>query len=945
MSKSILIKICFITFIFNPSIQISQTTVNGQFLDKVNEALPGAIIKIFTEDSTFVIGGVSDMEGKFSIALKANTKYILTASLISYKPYKKLIELKNESLDLGAIRLRESSQNLQEVEVKTTQTRGEQKGDTTAFNAAAYKTNPDASAEELIKKMPGVTTDSEGLKVNGEAVQKVLVDGKPFFGDDPNTTLKNLPADLIDKVEVFDRMSDQSQFTGFNDGNQQKTINLVTKKNKNKGQFGKIYAGAGADEAGEGRYNAGAVINNFKDKQRFSLLLMSNNINQQNFSISDITGAMGSSSQNNFGSGRNRGNTGLMTTPQNGNTTTQSAGMNYSDEWGKKINVSGSYFFNHTLNNNKSSIVRNYFTDNKLIYDQENDDKKTNQNHRFNFRFEYAIDSSNKLTITPALSFQDNKSYSTLVGSNKVLNNIFLSETNTKSNNNNLGYDFSNTILYQHKFKKEGRTISLNVNTQLNERDNNGSYIALSTFNDSIANNLDQNFNTYSYTKKINANLAYTEGLGKHSQVQLNYNPSYTVGKSDKSTRDLNLSSGIYDDFNSLLSNKYTNVYETQRAGLSYKYRKDKVNFSIGADAQQSTLQGNQSFPTTFSLNLPFRNILPNAQFNYKINKSKNLRINYRSSTDIPSISQLQNVVDISNPLQVKTGNTSLKQTFENNLGIRYGGFNTQSSRNAMIFMNAGSIENYISNATYILNTDSVVDGFLLRQGSQLTKPVNLKGYYSARTFFVFGLPIKKIKSNLNFNGGVNFNRIPSIINNLSNFSNNYATNGGLFLGSNVSENLDFSIGYTGNYTIVKNTVNTQSDNNFFSHSANFKLNWIFLKGIVFSTDLNHSLYKGLSQSFNQEFLLWNASLGYKFLKNKSLEAKISVFDILNKNRSINRLVTGAYTEDSYTNVLRRYGLFSLTYTFRKLNAGSKIPKQEENQEGFRPPAMPHRQN
>lgn len=945
MSKSILIKICFITFILNPSIQISQTTLNGQFLDKSNEALPGAIIKIFTEDSTFVIGGVSDMEGKFSIALKANTKYILTASLISYKPYKKLIELKNESLDLGAIRLRESSQNLQEVEVKTTQTRGEQKGDTTAFNAAAYKTNPDASAEELIKKMPGVTTDNEGLKVNGEAVQKVLVDGKPFFGDDPNTTLKNLPADLIDKVEVFDRMSDQSQFTGFNDGNQQKTINLVTKKNKNKGQFGKIYAGAGADEAGEGRYNAGAVINNFKDKQRFSLLLMSNNINQQNFSISDITGAMGSSSQNNFGSGRNRGNTGLMTTPQNGNTTTQSAGMNYSDEWGKKINVSGSYFFNHTLNNNKSSIVRNYFTDNKLIYDQENDDKKTNQNHRFNFRFEYAIDSSNKLTITPALSFQDNKSYSTLVGSNKVLDNIFLSETNTKSNNNNLGYDFSNTILYQHKFKKEGRTISLNVNTQLNERDNNGSYIALSTFNDSIANNLDQNFNTYSYTKKINANLAYTEGLGKHSQVQLNYNPSYTVGKSDKSTRDLNLSSGIYDDFNSLLSNKYTNVYETQRAGLSYKYRKDKVNFSIGADAQQSTLQGNQSFPTTFSLNLPFRNILPNAQFNYKINKSKNLRINYRSSTDIPSISQLQNVVDISNPLQVKTGNTSLKQTFENNLGIRYGGFNTQSSRNAMIFMNAGSIENYISNATYILNTDSVVDGFLLRQGSQLTKPVNLKGYYSARTFFVFGLPIKKIKSNLNFNGGVNFNRIPSIINNLSNFSNNYATNGGLFLGSNVSENLDFSIGYTGNYTIVKNTVNTQSDNNFFSHSANFKLNWIFLKGIVFSTDLNHSLYKGLSQSFNQEFLLWNASLGYKFLKNKSLEAKISVFDILNKNRSINRLVTGAYTEDSYTNVLRRYGLFSLTYTFRKLNAGSKIPKQEENQEGFRPTAMPHRQN
>lgn len=945
MTKSILIKFCFAAFILNPAFQFAQITLSGKFIDRSNEPLPGAVIKVLTEDSNFVTGSISDMDGKFEFSLKANTKYFLTATLISYKPFKKLIEVKNEALNLGVLRLRENGQNLQEVEVKTTQTRGEQKGDTTAFNAAAYKTNPDASAEDLIKKMPGVTTDNEGLKVNGEAVQKVLVDGKPFFGDDPNTTLKNLPADLIDKVEVFDRMSDQSQFTGFNDGDQQKTINLVTKKNKNKGQFGKIYAGGGVDEANQGRYNAGAVINNFKDKQRFSLLMMSNNINQQNFSIADITGAMGSNTQNTRGGGRNRSNTGLMTTPQNGNTTTQSAGMNYSDEWGKKINVSGSYFFNHTVNNNQSSIVRNYFTNNKLIYDQENDDKKTNQNHRLNFRFEYAIDSANKLTVTPALSFQDNRATSIIIGSNKILENIFLSETNTNSKNNNLGYDFSNAILYQHKFKKVGRTISLNVNTQLNERDNNGSYVSSSTFNDSIANNLNQNFKTYSYTKKINANLAYTEGFGKYSQVQLNYNPSYTEGKSDKSTRDINLNTGIYDDFNSLLSNKYTNVYETQRAGLSYKYRKDKINLSIGADAQQSTLQGNQSFPTTFSLNLPFRNILPNAQLNYKIDKSKNLRINYRSSTDIPSISQLQNVVDISNPLQVKTGNTSLKQTFENNIGIRFGGFNQQSSRNAMIFMNAGTIDNYISNATYILNNDTIVEGFVLRQGSQLTKPVNLKGYYSGRAFFVFGFPIKKIKSNLNFNGGINFNRTPSVINNLYNFSNNYATNGGLFLGSNISENLDFSIGYTGNYTIVKNTVNTQSDNNFFSHSANFKLNWIFLKGIVFSTDLNHSLYKGLSQSFNQEFLLWNASLGYKFLKNKSLEAKISVFDILNKNRSINRLVTGAYTEDSYTNVLRRYGLFSLTYTFRKINAGSKIPKQEENQEGFRPPMMPQKQN
>src|SRR6218665_2388096 len=677
----------------------AQVAVSGTITEKAGSPIPGSTAKVTTEDSVFVTGAVADPDGLFTLSLQPGQAYILRFVYLGYRDRFRNIQTADQPMELGKITLREASEMLAEVEVKTTQTRGEQKGDTTAFNAEAFKTNPDATAEDLVKKMPGVTSDNNGLKVNGESVQKVLIDGKPFFGDDPNAALKNLPADIIDKVEVFDKMSDQAQFTGFNDGDQQKTINIVTKKGKNTGQFGRIYGGYGTDD----RYNAGAVLNHFKDKQRVTLLLMSNNINQQNFSLSDITGAVGSSNQGRGGGNRGGGgNNNLMASSQNGITATQSAGLNYSDEWGKKINVSGSYFFNSSDNKNYSDIRRNYFTDNGLIYKQVNDDRSQNLNHRFNFRFEYNIDSANKLTIVPSLSFQDNTARSLLSGSNSIFDTINLSNTGTRSNIRNTGYDFSNNILYQHKFAKPGRTISLNVNMQLSERNNDGSYYSLNTYSDSTSSLLDQHFTTYGTTKKISPNLSFTEPVSKYSQLQLSYNPSYTEGQSDKSTNDYDSLETAYNDFNAPLSNKYTNIYRTQRAGLSYRYRKDKMNFSFGADGQSSTLTGNQTFPTAFRINQSFENILPNAMMNYRFSKTKNLRVYYRSSTNIPSVLQLQSVVDISNPLQVRSGNPDLKQTFENNLSFRFGGFNPQTSRNAMLFGNGSYSDNYLSNGPYI---------------------------------------------------------------------------------------------------------------------------------------------------------------------------------------------------------------------------------------------------
>lgn len=931
--------------------------MSGFLTDKTGNSIPGVIIKVTTTDSLYIGGASSDSIGNFSLSLKPNQKYILKFSYLGYSDRFKTIETLNEPLQVGKIFLKESAKNLSEVVVKTTQARGEQKGDTTSFNSESFKTHPDASAEDLIKKMPGVTSDNNGVKVNGESVQKVLLDGKPFFGDDPNAALKNIPADIIDRVEIFDKMSDQSAFSGFNDGNQQKTINLLTKRGKNVGYFGKVYGGYGTDETfdfkNDGRYNAGATVNSFNVKRRVSLLLLSNNINQQNFSSSDITGAMSNTGQ---GSGRGgqgggggsqgggQGGSGsLLTAPQNGNSATQSAGLNYSDAWGKKVTVSASYFFNYTDNKNHSDITRNYFTENGLVYKQTNDDQTINQNHRANVRFEYALDSLNKITITPSLNYQNNTAKSKLTASNTIFGNKFLSNTNTNSKINNIGYDFSNSILYQHKFAKRGRTVSLNITTQLTEKNNDGTYYSLNNYSDTSTSGLDQTFAAYSNTKKVSGNLSYTEPLNKNAQLQVSYNPSYSDGLSNKKTNDYDTVIHIYDNFNTALSNKYNNVYKTQRSGLSYKYQKEKLNFSIGADAQQAKLTGQQTFPIEVAINKSFETILPNAQMNYKFSKSKNLRINYRTSTNVPSITQLQNVIDVSNPLQIKSGNTDLKQTFENNVFARLGGFNTLTSRNAMVFLSGNYVDNYISNATYILKSDSILQGYATKAGSQLTKPINLNGYYTARAFFVYGFPVVKIKSNVNVNGGVTYNHTPSLINSALNISDNFAYNGGVFIGSNISKNIDFTLGYNGSYNTITNSVQKQSNNNYVTHATTFKINLLFLKGFVLNTDVVYTLYNGLSQSYNQEYYLWNAYLGYKFFKDKSLEAKVSVFDILNQNRSIGRTVTGNYTEDYNTTVLKRYFMFTLTYTFKKFKSGTQ-PKAEEDHNPMRNmPGMPQR--
>ena len=926
----------------------SQTySIRGRITDeKDTSALIGVtVIVIRSGDSTNRTGTATDADGKFEVGGIAPGQYTVRFEYLGYNTIDRNVEVADKDVVLRRIRLKSKATELKGITVTEKQVRAQQKGDTSQFNAGAFKTNPDASAEDLINKMPGVTSDNTGVKVNGETVQQVYVDGKPFFGTDPSLALKNLPAEIIDKIQVFDKLSDQSNFTGFDDGSAQKTLNIITKRGKNEGVFGKVYAGYGTDE----RYQAGGNLNIFKGDRRITILGMSNNINQQNFSSEDLLGVSAGS-----GSGRNRGGSrggggrwgggnqsdNFLIGQQGGITTTHSLGLNYSDNWGKKMKVSGSYFFNSTNNDNHTEIVRNYFTgvndtgNNETVYRENYTSMAENTNHRVNLKFEYTMDSFNSIVFTPGISFQQNQT-SSETNANTSIAELLQSITRIATSADNSGYNSSNNLLIQHKFKKQRRTISLNVNGGANTKTGDGTYTSVNTFLPDTVVTRDQTNTLDNSGYNVSPNISYTEPIGKKGQLMLNYNPSYTYSSINKRTYD---STVLNDTF----SNTYNNTYVTHKGGVSYRIGDRAVNFNIGTNVQYASLDGDQTYPKAILINRTFTNILPNAFFNRRYDDGRNLRIMYRTNTHAPSISQLQNVLDISNPLLLKTGNADLKQDYEHTFIVRYNMTKTKTARNLFVNLYANYIQDYIGNATIIANRADTFfvdknDTIAIRQGSQLTRPENMNGYTSARAFITYALPLQLIKSNLNLSGGFNYSRIPGRINGLDNVSDNYIPSAGIVLSSNISEKLDFTLAYYGSYNIVKNTYQAQTNNNYYNHTASLRFNWMFLKHFVFNTNITENYYTAFDNAGSQDFFLWNAYLGYKFLKNDALEARILVYDILNQNRSINRTVTETYVENSVTQVLKQYFMFQLTYTIRNFKGGMTMPVEEKSDD-MRPP-------
>lgn len=924
----------------------SAQSVSGVLEDAAsNSPLSNATVKFSGAESDLnPMLTVSNSKGYFIFNNVANGNYTLTVTSIGYSSYKKAVLVTGQNINLRKIDIAKTAETLSTVVINNTAP-VKQNGDTLDYAASQYKVNPDATSEDLIRKMSGITVDKAtgAVTAQGETVQKVTVDGRDFFGDDATATLRNLPAEVVDKIQVFDKLSDQAQLTGFDDGNTTKAINIVTKKDMRNGNFGRIYAGYGTD----GRYSGGGNVSFFNNARRISLIGLVNNVNQQNFSSQDLLGVTSSGNRGGGGmrggggGGNFRGNTsGFLVGPQSGIAKTDAFGVNYSDAWGKKVDVTGSYFYNTSNTTNNQTInQQNFITaDSSQYYDENTISDSKNYNSRANFRLTYRIDSSNTIIATSNLKFQNNNSINFINGVNYLdqEKQDSLSKTDNDLNANTKGNSLSNEFLIRHAFHKKGRSLSLGINqTYSNKNGQNfldayNSYFKTATIQQDTVKQLS---NQKSYSNQYRFSLEYTETIAPKTQMQINYSPSFQISKADQETSNFDNGSAKYSLLDTSLSNKFNNTYNTQNTGITFRHGDRNNMIAAGVSYQYSVLKSSQVFPQVSQIDNTYSNFLANAFSRFKLSSKSTLRIIYRGSVSPPSVTQLQNVINNSNQLFYTTGNPDLQQQYTNNLITRYSYTNTAKSQSFFANIFLQSINNYVTNATYTATKDSALtNSVILFKGSQLSKPVNMNGYINARSFFTFGMPIKFLKSNLNWNAGFSYVKQPGLINNSENISNSYNYNLGAVLSSNISEYIDFTLSYAANINTVKNTLQPTLNNNYFTQSIDISFNLLTKKGSFFQNDLSNESYKGLTNGFNQNYWLWNVGIGQKFLKNQKGELKLSVFDLLNQNKSITRTVTSSYVQDQINQVLQQYFMLTFTYKLKTFGKGKAVNNERGNE-------------
>jgi hypothetical protein len=556
------------------------------------------------------------------------------------------------------------------------------------------------------------------------------------------------------------------------------------------------------------------------------------------------------------------------------------------------------------------------------VYDESSDATVKNLNHRINLRMEWKIDTSNSVLFTPKLSVQQNNSLSALQG-NSMIGTTFLSKTTNSNNTHIHAFNFSDDLLFRHKFDKKGRTFSVTFSSGINASDGkNNLYASNDYFTDSVFTKiLDQQSLSAKKGTVLGANFIYTEPVGEKGVLIINYANTFQFNNSEKKTYNYLPADNHYSVLDTTLSNQFENEYTTHKGGLGYRINNKKIQFTANVNYQLSMLNSEQTYPYLFNLTKRFESILPSAMLRYNFNQKKNIRIIYRTQTDAPSITQLQNVLNNSNPIQLSIGNPTLKQSYDNTLLIRYSLTNTEKASAFFIMLSGTYSNNYIANSTYLANKDTVVNGVKLLNGTQLTTPVNVNGYTNVKGFISYGFPLTALKSIFNITAGSTFTKAPGIVNNRMNESNSQNYNLSLSLNSNVSTTVDFTLSSNSSYTNSKNSLNPELNNNYLNQNSKIKLNVIFLKHGVFNTELNHQYYQGLSAGYNPSFLLWNAGLGYKFLKRQQAEIRFSVFDMLGQNQSITRNVTELYIEDTQTNLLQRYFMITFTYNVKVFKA------------------------
>lgn len=930
--RKLFLQLLILTISLPLTAQVTGKVIDSTTGKPIGNFVVGMVIKSIPADTSFYF---TNEEGVFSISPVPTSNFSLIFSSVSHKPIAKFIPVNTaeKTITVGSIVMAPRIQTLDEVVVEGPPVII--KEDTIEYRADAFKVKENAMTEDLLKKLPGITVDKDGnVTAQGKQVTKVRVNGKDFFGGDVKTATKELPANIIDKVQVIDDYGEQSTVSGIKDGDPEKIINLQIKKDKNKGVFGRVTAGAGTDE----RYTASINANYFNNQQQISILGSSNNTGQGLFNFGNAGGNRGMGNMMKAGQRfmNDVGSNSIMNAVQSGDqsfltngigsnsgiTTSNSAGFNYRDQWGKKVSVYGSYSYSHRNNEAiQSTSTQNFFESGSFINKQDNNSNTIGDNHRFYFNMEYQVDSMNYLKISPTVTYSNSNTdsrtlfdYFTVAGdkTSNGYNNSF-----SESKNPNV----SGNILYNHRFHKKGRNFSANINlgtSQSNSEQDNRN--ATARFVDPTGI-----FNQFQFNSQDNKNynygirLTYSEPLSKTRNLDIAASHNLNFSGNNKKVYNVDSATGN-QTFLPFLSNNFENNFYNDRVGISLRTTEKKYNYTLGVSVQPVSLQGKSVTKDSAYKTINRINVFPIARFTYTYSKMKTFSAAYSGNATQPTFTQLQDVLDISNPQAFTRGNPFLKPAINHNLNLSYNNFNIVSGK--MIFTNVtvSTIRNQIVNNT--IRRDST--------GAQLTIPENVNGYYNVLGYYVFSKPYQKRKYVLTLTGNVNYNHNVNLVDSIRNIGQNWIASQGFTFEFNYKEWLQWGNGatYSINNVTYQNPDNGKLSTLQNTHSSSLVLSSnidLDYKNWTLKYDFDYTFNYGLNASVTRNQAIMSASIERQFFKKKNGVLKLAGYDLFNQNANISRSISANAIIDSRSNRLGRY--FMLTFTYRLQKFQGQRPK------------------
>jgi len=887
-----------------------QTTLQGNLLNEAAEPLMYATaVLLFPTDSTMAYYGVSDEDGQFLIKNIKKGTYILQTGFMGYQSYFRKIDypLSSGSDDLGVIIMKQQVKTLNEVQILGDRIPILIKKDTVEYVANAFKTKTDGSVEELLKKLPGIEVDRAGnIKAHGEDVARVLVDGKEFFSSDPTVATKNLPADAIDKVQVYNKKSDETELSGIEDGSYSKTINLVLKDGKKTAYFGDVTAGVGMDE----HYQAGGKLFRFTRKDQFAALGMLNNINKSGFSFQDYLNFQGGLQSMMSGGGgsahiRLDDDSSLPVDfgqSVNGLVTSGAAGLNYTHEAKKNKRFNISYLGNGSNNNLvESSISQNFSENGSFTQNKENNQDSKNRIHRLNYTWRNRIDSTQNLTSFGGASLNNGSGiYSSFTESlaNDVLMNELYSTSTDKSN----GFSANSRATYLKTGKGNWKLFKINANISYSQSFSETQWENLTRYFVVPNQIMDDSYqNDESNTLNYSVNTSATLKLSRLLYLV----PAITTGVTDETLDRIHSLSN--DDIIESLSPDFNRKYLYVRPSLSFKRNTQKTQIDLTARLENLVLKN--TLNTLLTENNSYLYFIPSMSWRYEYGTGKRLSFNYNSSLNAPSARQLLPVVNTINSLQIYSGNSELLPEYRHN--VRFSWLMYDQFSQTSIFASA--------RGTY--TQDKINFSRTIRNNlSQEINLINVKNDYSARADFDFTTPFRKLGIDLNARLSENWNQGLSYVNETENINTNFSHTLSIYLNNRKKEKWDLMIGGRIQLSDAKYSVQESLNRSYFNTSAYTDISytptdkWYFL----FSADITRYDEQSFGDAVNIPIL--RAEISRYFLKGNRGVITLNAFDLLDKNKGIERISEMNYLLERTSNVLGRYVMLTFKYRLNKFD-------------------------